>query len=65
MLLQALLDLGASPNSKDNKGFTPLYHSVCSEQADAACVELLLKDYAVVGTTDENGWAEIHQVHGQ
>lgn len=58
---QTLLDLGASPDYKDSRGLTPLYHSALGG-GDALCCELLLHDHAHLGTTDENGWQEIHQV---
>jgi hypothetical protein len=29
---------------------------------NAACAELLLHERAVIGTQDEQGWFEIHQV---
>uniref|UniRef100_A0A8C5KVK6 SH3 and multiple ankyrin repeat domains 3 n=1 Tax=Jaculus jaculus TaxID=51337 RepID=A0A8C5KVK6_JACJA len=59
--LTTLLDLGASPDYKDSRGLTPLYHSALGG-GDALCCELLLHDHAQLGTTDENGWQEIHQV---
>lgn len=59
--LQTLLDLGASPDYKDSRGLTPLYHSAMVG-GDPYCCELLLHDYAKVGCIDENGWQEIHQV---
>nr|XP_006004639.2 PREDICTED: SH3 and multiple ankyrin repeat domains protein 3-like [Latimeria chalumnae] len=60
-----LLDLGASPDYKDSRGLTPLYHSAMVG-GDPYCCELLLHDHAAVGCTDENGWQEIHQAcrHG-
>ena len=58
---QALLDLGSSTNYKDGKGLTPLYYSVLYGK-NAACAEMLLHERAVIGTRDENGWCEIHQV---
>ncbi|XP_074182779.1 SH3 and multiple ankyrin repeat domains protein 3 isoform X4 [Rhinolophus sinicus] len=58
--LTTLLDLGASPDYKDSRGLTPLYHSTLGG-GDALCCELLLHDHAQLGTTDENGWQEIHQ----
>ena len=59
--LQTLLDLGSSTNYKDRKGLTPLYYCVCNN-TDPACVDTLLRDYAIIGTEDEAGWSEIHQV---
>ncbi|KAG7269133.1 hypothetical protein CRUP_016978 [Coryphaenoides rupestris] len=55
-----LLDLGASPDYKDSRGLTPLYHS-SMVGGDPYCCELLLHDHAQVGCVDENGWQEIHQ----
>uniref|UniRef100_A0A8C0FQG6 SH3 and multiple ankyrin repeat domains 3 n=1 Tax=Bubo bubo TaxID=30461 RepID=A0A8C0FQG6_BUBBB len=60
LLLQTLLDLGASPDYKDSRGLTPLYHSAMVG-GDPYCCELLLHDYARLGCVDENGWQEIHQ----
>lgn len=60
-LQQTLLDLGASPDYKDSRGLTPLYHS-SMVGGDPYCCELLLHDHAQVGCVDENGWQEIHQV---
>uniref|UniRef100_UPI003AAD720D SH3 and multiple ankyrin repeat domains protein 3-like n=1 Tax=Centroberyx gerrardi TaxID=166262 RepID=UPI003AAD720D len=63
--LTTLLDLGASPDYKDSRGLTPLYHSAMVGGAPYCC-ELLLQDHASIGMTDENGWQEIHQAcrHG-
>ncbi|XP_019712734.1 SH3 and multiple ankyrin repeat domains protein 3 isoform X3 [Hippocampus comes] len=58
--LITLLDLGASPDYKDSRGLTPLYHS-SMVGGDPYCCELLLHDHAQVGCIDENGWQEIHQ----
>ncbi|XP_065550792.1 SH3 and multiple ankyrin repeat domains protein 3 isoform X2 [Lathamus discolor] len=58
--LLMLLDLGASPDYKDSRGLTPLYHSAMVG-GDPYCCELLLHDYARLGCVDENGWQEIHQ----
>ncbi|XP_029288854.1 SH3 and multiple ankyrin repeat domains protein 3 isoform X1 [Cottoperca gobio] len=58
--LITLLDLGASPDYKDSRGLTPLYHS-SMVGGDPYCCELLLHDHAQVGSVDENGWQEIHQ----
>ncbi|KAK9516796.1 hypothetical protein VZT92_024707 [Zoarces viviparus] len=58
--LTTLLDLGASPDYKDSRGLTPLYHS-SMVGGDPYCCELLLHDHAQVGCVDENGWQEIHQ----
>ncbi|KAI3366452.1 hypothetical protein L3Q82_000468 [Scortum barcoo] len=58
--LTTMLDLGASPDYKDSRGLTPLYHSAMVGGAPYCC-ELLLQDHATIGMTDENGWQEIHQ----
>lgn len=60
-LTQALLSLGASPNYKDRCGLTPLYHTVLAG-GDTTCCETLLYYRAKIGTRDENGWDESHQV---
>ena len=57
---QTLLDLGASPNYRDTRGLTPLYHCVLNDTT-ALCTEILLHDHSVVGVSDERGWQEIHQ----
>lgn len=59
--LQALLDLGGSPNYKDRRGLTPLFHTAMVG-GDPRCCELLLYNRAQLGIADENGWQEIHQV---
>ncbi|KAM8927468.1 SH3 and multiple ankyrin repeat domains protein 1 isoform 1-T1 [Pelodytes ibericus] len=63
--LMTLLDLGGSPNYKDRRGLTPLYHTAMVG-GDPRCCELLLYNRAIIGTVDENGWQEIHQAcqHG-
>ncbi|KAG8433889.1 hypothetical protein GDO86_012310 [Hymenochirus boettgeri] len=63
--LMTLLDLGGSPNYKDRRGLTPLYHTAMVG-GDPRCCELLLYNRAFIGTVDENGWQEVHQAcqHG-
>ncbi|XP_029932113.1 SH3 and multiple ankyrin repeat domains protein 2 isoform X1 [Myripristis murdjan] len=63
--LTTLLELGASPDYKDSRGLTPLYHSVVVG-GDPGCCELLLHHHASVCCQDENGWHEVHQAcrHG-
>ncbi|XP_034004288.1 LOW QUALITY PROTEIN: SH3 and multiple ankyrin repeat domains protein 2-like [Trematomus bernacchii] len=63
--LTTLLELGASPDYKDSRGLTPLYHSVVGG-GDPGCCELLLNHHASVCCQDENGWHEVHQAcrHG-
>ncbi|XP_072472073.1 SH3 and multiple ankyrin repeat domains protein 1 isoform X1 [Notamacropus eugenii] len=60
MALTALLDLGGSPNYKDRRGLTPLFHTAMVG-GDPRCCELLLYNRAQLGIADENGWQEIHQ----
>ncbi|KFP87813.1 SH3 and multiple ankyrin repeat domains protein 3, partial [Apaloderma vittatum] len=55
LLLQTLLDLGASPDYKDSRGLTPLYHSAMVG-GDPYCCELLLHDYARLGCEDVMGY---------
>ncbi|XP_076335390.1 uncharacterized protein LOC143238760 isoform X2 [Tachypleus tridentatus] len=64
--LKTLLDLGASPNYKDNRKLTPLYYSVVYG-SDHRLTELLLYEHAVLGTADLQGWQEVHQAckHGR
>nr|XP_033784491.1 SH3 and multiple ankyrin repeat domains protein 2 isoform X2 [Geotrypetes seraphini] len=58
--LMTILELGASPDYKDSRGLTPLYHTAMVGE-DPFCCELLLYEQATVGCKDENGWQEIHQ----
>ncbi|XP_060042503.1 SH3 and multiple ankyrin repeat domains protein 1 [Erinaceus europaeus] len=60
LALTALLDLGGSPNYKDRRGLTPLFHTAMVG-GDPRCCELLLCNRAQLGVADENGWQEIHQ----
>ncbi|XP_067950717.1 protein shank-like isoform X2 [Watersipora subatra] len=59
--IKALLELGASPNYRDNKDLTPLYHLSKKRSSPALCAELLLRDYAHIGCKDETGNTELHQ----
>ncbi|TRY95467.1 hypothetical protein DNTS_000439, partial [Danionella cerebrum] len=63
--IEVLLDLGASPNSKDSRGLTALYHTVTTG-GDTYCCQLLLSRNAALCCQDENGWQETHQAcrHG-
>ncbi|XP_037396011.1 SH3 and multiple ankyrin repeat domains protein 2-like isoform X3 [Pygocentrus nattereri] len=63
--LTTLLELGASPDYKDSRGLTALYHTAMVG-GDPACCELLLREHASVCCQDENGWHEVHQAcrHG-
>ncbi|CAG9820115.1 unnamed protein product, partial [Phaedon cochleariae] len=58
--LRTLLELGASPNYRDNKGLTPLYYTM-TLNVDAAFAETLLHDHATTGAQDAQGWQEVHQ----
>jgi len=60
--LQTLLDLGASPNYRDSKGLTALYHCMLNLASSAHCAQMLLHDHAEVGYRDTAGWTEVHQV---
>ncbi|XP_037676032.1 SH3 and multiple ankyrin repeat domains protein 1 isoform X2 [Choloepus didactylus] len=60
LALTALLDLGGSPNYKDRRGLTPLFHTAMVG-GDPRCCELLLYNRAQLGVADENGWQETHQ----
>ena len=62
LALQVLLSLGASPDYKDRRGLTPLYHTVLTG-GDTSCCETLLYHRAKLGIRDENGWDETHQVN--
>ncbi|XP_062404811.1 SH3 and multiple ankyrin repeat domains protein 2-like isoform X2 [Sardina pilchardus] len=63
--LTTLLELGASPDYKDSRGLTALYHTAMVG-GDPYCCELLLHEHASVCCQDENGWHEVHQAcrHG-
>ncbi|XP_050299249.1 protein shank isoform X2 [Anthonomus grandis grandis] len=63
--LKTLLELGASPNYKDNKGLTPLYFTIHPD-VDPIFAETLLHDHATTGAADIQGWHEVHQAckHG-
>ncbi|CAL8108485.1 unnamed protein product [Calicophoron daubneyi] len=58
--IKALLDLGESPNVRDIRELTPLYHAV-SKDIPTKCVTQLLYDHAVLGVMDDKGRQEIHQ----
>lgn len=62
--LKTLLELGASPNYKDNKGLTPLYYSI-SQSVEPTFAETLLHDHASTGSADVQGWQEVHQVRSK
>ena len=53
--LQILLSYRASPNYRDAKGLTPLYHTAIMGDGPATCRTLL-------GIKDAGGWTELHQV---
>uniref|UniRef100_W5MD73 SH3 and multiple ankyrin repeat domains 2b n=1 Tax=Lepisosteus oculatus TaxID=7918 RepID=W5MD73_LEPOC len=58
--LTTLLELGASPDYKDSRGLTALYHTAMVG-GDPYCCELLLHEHTTISCQDENGWQEIHQ----
>nr|XP_014030422.1 unnamed protein product [Salmo salar] len=58
--LTTLLELGLSPDYKDSRGLTALYHTAMVG-GDPFCCELLLHEHATVCCQDENGWHEVHQ----
>ncbi|XP_053356416.1 SH3 and multiple ankyrin repeat domains protein 2-like [Clarias gariepinus] len=58
--LMTLLDLGASPDYKDSRGLSALYHTAMVG-GDSGCCELLLYEHASINCQDENGWHEVHQ----
>ena len=60
--MQTLLDLGASPNYKDTKGLTPLYHCILNTNSSPQCTQMLLHDRAEIEQKDSAGWTELHQV---
>ncbi|KAM6951138.1 LOW QUALITY PROTEIN: SH3 and multiple ankyrin repeat domains protein 1-like [Aplochiton taeniatus] len=62
--LLALLSLGASADFRDRCGLTPLYHTVLVG-GDTSCCETLLYYRARLGTRDENGWDETHQLRDE
>ncbi|MGH0159221.1 UNVERIFIED_CONTAM: hypothetical protein FKN15_037085 [Acipenser sinensis] len=57
---KTLLELGASPDYKDSRGLTALYHTAMVG-GDPYCCELLLHEHTTISCMDENGWQEIHQ----
>ena len=63
--VRTMLELGASPNYRDSKNLSPLYHSCAAAATDPAITETLLHDHAHIGAQDLQGWQEVHQVHAQ
>lgn len=57
--LRTLLSMGASPNSMDCRNLMPLILACQIEGARSVC-EVLLRERAMVGCTDRNGWTELH-----
>ncbi len=60
-ILQILLSFGASPNYRDGKGLTPLYHTAIMGDDMGACISLL-RYRAELGIQDQGGWTELHHV---
>ena len=52
-----------SPNYRDGKSLTPVYHSVINP-TDPVVTETLLHDHGLIGSQDLQGWQEVHQVGG-
>ena len=53
--------LGASPDSRDRGGLTPLFHTLLTG-GDTSCCESLLYHRARLGTRDHDGWDDAQQV---
>ena len=60
-LIQVLLSYRASPNYRDAKGLTPVFHTAIMGDDTAACATLL-RHRAELGCTDHGGWTELHHV---
>ncbi|XP_063679363.1 SH3 and multiple ankyrin repeat domains protein 3-like isoform X3 [Bolinopsis microptera] len=59
--MQVLLDVGASVNSRDLKGMTPLYNAICDGNSTLTA-EILLKEKCDLNIVDNTGqWHELHQ----
>ena len=56
-----LLSYRASPNYRDAKGLTPIFHTAIMGDDAAAC-HTLLRHRAELGCTDHGGWTELHHV---
>ncbi|CAF2881473.1 unnamed protein product [Rotaria sp. Silwood2] len=61
-----LLELGASPNVYDEKGLTPLYHTIINNRNElindsSYCCLLLLQDHSLVNCHDDYLSTELHQ----
>ncbi|XP_066265828.1 SH3 and multiple ankyrin repeat domains protein 3-like isoform X4 [Branchiostoma lanceolatum] len=63
--LKSLLELGSSPDFKDARNLTSLYHC-CMVGGNPTCCEVLLHNHADPHVTDEQGWQPMHQAcrHG-
>ena len=61
LIWQLLLNLGASPNSKDLRGLTALYYNI-QKGGDPMTAEVLMKERTVLNVSDNQGWKEIHHV---
>lgn len=58
---QVLLSYGDSPNYRDTKGLTPLYHTAIMGDDIGAC-HILLRNRAELEIQDQGGWSELHHV---
>ncbi|XP_035663304.1 SH3 and multiple ankyrin repeat domains protein 3-like isoform X3 [Branchiostoma floridae] len=63
--LKSLLELGSSPDYKDARNLTSLYHC-CMMGGNPTCCEILLHNHADPHVADEQGWQPMHQAcrHG-
>ena len=64
LCFQILLSFGASPNYRDAKGLTPLYHTAIMGDDMGACISLL-RYRAELGIQDQGGWTELHHVRAR
>ncbi|TKR57334.1 hypothetical protein L596_030822 [Steinernema carpocapsae] len=59
--VKTLLELGASPNYRDQIGLTSLYYNMLMTDSNDSVAEMLLAEAAEIGITDMHGNQEIHQ----
>ncbi|VDP15738.1 unnamed protein product [Onchocerca flexuosa] len=60
--VNCLLELGASPNYRDQLGLTPLYYNMLQSTSKSSVAQMLLYNYSDIAVTDLDGNHEIHQV---
>ena len=63
--MRLLLEKGASPNSEDRKGRTPLWWAAGSQRGTTAIVQLLLEKGADVNSQDYNDSTPLEQASKQ